>query len=63
MGKLTPIVIIVAFTACFRRMMGFSIAKTAWRSVLAVALYYAILGFILIGGILLIAVIIVHKYG
>ena len=45
-----PIVMTVAFTACFRKMLGFSIAKTAWRSLLAVVLYYMILGFVLISG-------------
>ena len=45
-----PIVIIVAFTACFRKMLGFSIAKTAWRSLLAVVLYLMIMGFVLIVG-------------
>lgn len=45
-----PIVITVAFTACFRKMLGFSIAKTAWRSLLAVTLYYIIMGFVLISG-------------
>ena len=45
-----PIVITVAFSACFRKMLGFSIAKTAWRSLLAVTLYYIIMGFVLISG-------------
>lgn len=43
-----PFATIVAFTACFRRMLGFSIAKTAWRSLLALLLYYMILGIILL---------------
>ena len=43
-----PFATIVAFTACFRRMLGFSIAKTAWRSLLALVLYYIILGIILL---------------
>ena len=48
MSDWIPIVFIVAFTACFRKMLGFSIAKTVWRSVLAVILYYMIIGFMLI---------------
>ncbi len=44
MGGFIPIAIIVAFTACFRKMLGFSIAKTVWRSLLALVLYYMILG-------------------
>jgi hypothetical protein len=43
-----PLVTIVAFTACFRKMLGFSIAKTAWRSLLALVLYYMILGGVLL---------------
>ena len=49
-GKMTfyePIAIIIALTACFRKMMGFSTVKTVWRSTLTVALYYIILGAIL----------------
>ena len=44
MGGFIPIAIIIAFTACFRKMLGFSIVKTAWRSLLALVLYYMILG-------------------
>lgn len=43
-----PLATIVAFTACFRRMLGFSIAKTAWRSLLALVLYYMILGIVIL---------------
>lgn len=50
MSNWIPIVITVAFTACFRKMLGFSIKKTAWRSLLAVMLYYMIMGFMLIAG-------------
>lgn len=54
MAKWMPIVIVVAYTACFRKMLGFSIAKTAWRSLLAVTLYYLVLS----GVILLISIIV-----
>jgi hypothetical protein len=50
-----PLVTIVAFTACFRKMLGFSIAKTAWRSLLALVLYYMILG-----GVLLTACVVLY---
>lgn len=43
MGDLIPFVIVAAFTACFWKMLGFSIGKTVWRSLLAVGLYYVIL--------------------
>lgn len=48
MGRFIPLVTIAAFTACFQRMLGFSIAKTAWRSLLALGLYYIILGTLLL---------------
>ena len=43
MADFIPLATIVAFTACFRKMIGFSTAKTAWRSLLALVLYYMIL--------------------
>ena len=46
MGFYMPIVTAIAFTVCLRKMMGFGIRKTAWRSILTVALYYMTLGFI-----------------
>ena len=53
MGLYMPFVTAIAFTVCLRKMMGFSIVKTAWRSILTVALYYTTLFFIgLIVGIL-----------
>ena len=42
-----PIAIIIALTACFRKMMGFSTVKTVWRSTLTAALYYILLGAII----------------
>ena len=57
MSDWIPIVFIVAFTACFRKMLGFNIRKTVWRSVLAVALYYILLGFIAIIGIIIVVLI------
>ena len=56
-----PIVITVAFTACFRKMLGFSIAKTAWRSLLAVVLYYIIMGFVLISGCIVVFLLFVER--
>ena len=43
-NNLLMVVIVAAFTACFQKMLGLSIAKTAWRSLLAIVLYYIILG-------------------
>ena len=50
MGEWVFFVIVAAFTACFHKMLGFSIAKTAWRSLLAVVLYYIIMGSVLLFG-------------
>lgn len=64
MGDLIPFVIVAAFTACFWKMMGFSIGKTVWRSILAVGLYYlllvAVIG-IICGCLLLYILLIRHR--
>lgn len=64
MGDLIPFVIVAAFTACFRKMLGFSIGKTVWRSLLAVGLYYLILLTVILiicGCLLLYIILIRHK--
>lgn len=61
MGAYMPFAFVIAFTACLRKMMGFSIAKTAWRSLLAVVLYYMTLGFIAIIGIIF-GIIFLNKF-
>ena len=40
MVRMLPIIIIIALTACFGKVMGFGIAKTFLRSVLTFALYF-----------------------
>lgn len=35
----SPLVAVIANTACFRKMLGFSVAKTLWRSILSQLLY------------------------
>lgn len=62
MGTLTPFVIIIAFTACFRKMLGFSIGKTFWRSFWAVMLYYAISGLLFTAFIIVAAIVLFKKY-
>lgn len=57
MGWYMPIVIALAFTVCFKKMMGVGIKKTVWRSILTTAFYFLLL-FIL----LMIAVAIVIAY-
>ena len=52
-----PFAIIIALTACFRRMIGFSTVKTVWRSTLTVVLYYLLLGVI---ALIVIAAIILY---
>lgn len=51
-----PIATIVAFSACFRKMLGFSIGKTVWRSLLAIVLYYFILGLFMLIGIIILGI-------
>ena len=57
-----PVAIIIALTACFRRMMGFSTVKTIWRSTLTVALYYLLLGVISLIVIVAIVLFFIFKY-
>ena len=59
---LEPIAIITALSACFRRMMGFSMVKTIWRSTLTLALYYIMVGVIMLIVIFVIAFVLVLKY-
>lgn len=60
---LTPLVIVVAFTACFRKMLGFSIVKTAWRSILVVLLYSTMLFFIALIGAIVFALVVLNNKG
>ena len=62
MAILEPFAIITALTACFRRMMGFNLVKTIWRSTLTLTLYYIILGMIALIVIFVIAYVLVLKY-
>ena len=60
---LAPLVIVVAFTACFRKMLGYSIVKTAWRSILAVLLYSLILFLIVFIGAIVFALVVLNNKG
>ena len=60
---LSPLVIVVAFTACFRKMLGYSIVKTAWRSILVVLLYSAMLFFLLLLGGIVFALVLLNNKG
>lgn len=62
MGNFIPLVIIAAFTACFHKMLGFSIAKTVWRSLLAIILYYMILFFLLFTALIVYVVFALKLY-
>ena len=42
MDNLNPLVTIAAFTACFRKMMEFDVAKMVWRSFLVHVFYYIV---------------------
>ena len=56
-----PFAFVVAFTVCLRKMMGFGIRKTVWRSLLTVVLYYCTLGFIMLIGIIF-GIIFLNKF-
>lgn len=62
MAHYEPFAIIIALTACFRKMMGFSTVKMVWRSTLTVALYYIILGTMALVIISALALFLVLKY-
>lgn len=62
MANLEPIALIIALTACFIRMMGFSTIKTIWRSTLTLALYYIMLGAIALIVIIGVAYYLTSKY-
>ena len=60
---LSPLVIVVAFTACFRKMLGYSIVKTAWRSILTVLLYCLMLFVIAFIGAIVFALVVLNNKG
>ena len=62
MGSFMPIATAIALFVCLRKMMGFSIAKTAWRSLLTVVLYYVFLVFIVFVA-LFIGVVVFNHFG
>ena len=62
MGSWMPLVIAIAFTVCFNKMMGFSIAKTAWRSVLTTTFYFILLGSLIIMACIAILVYLYIKF-
>ncbi len=42
LGNFTALISIVAFTACFKKMLEFSTLKTAWRSILLMLFYWTV---------------------
>jgi len=42
------LVLLVAFTACFKKMLDFSIVKTVWRTILMYAVYFAVICLIIV---------------
>ena len=63
MSSYMPFAFVIAFTVCLRKMMGFGIRKTVWRSLLTVILYYSTLVFIAIIGISVFGIIYYNKFG
>ena len=62
LGFTMPFVIATAFTVCFNKMMGFSIVKTVWRSVLTTTLYFILLFSLFFIVILGLAIYLAIKY-
>lgn len=58
----SPLITIIAYTACFRKMLEFSVAKTLWRSVLSQLFYTLLMGVLLLAIIIGFAIYIVFKY-
>lgn len=58
----TPLISIIAYTVCFRKMLGFSVAKTAWRSILTELLYNAMLLILILFIAVILAVYLALKY-
>lgn len=59
MEKFNTAVTIIAFTACFKKMMGFSVIKMAWRSFLLNAFYIMVVFGLALLAIVIYAIIIV----
>ena len=62
MAFFEPVAIIIALTACFRKMLGFSTIKTVWRSILTTGLYYLLIGTIALVAIIAFTIFFVVKY-
>lgn len=58
----SPVVKIFAYTICFQKMLGFSVAKTIWRSILAQLFYTLLMGVLLFAIIIGFAFYVVFKY-
>lgn len=58
-----PLIIIPALTACFKKMTGFNVVKTAWRSTLTFILYYQLLGVLALIGAIIFVIIVINKFG
>ena len=62
MAFFEPVAVIIALTACFRKMLGFSTIKTIWRSALTTGLYYLLIGTIAFVAIIAFILVFVFKY-
>lgn len=59
---LSPLVAIIANTVCFKKMLGFSVVKTAWRSILTELFYYLLMVLLFSVIAIISAVYMVEKY-
>jgi hypothetical protein len=48
LNKWIWVVFLAAFTVCFKKMLGFSIVKTVWRTILMCVVYFAVIGLIIV---------------
>ena len=62
MGRYHPVALILAFTACFHKMMGFGLVKTAWRSILTIMVSGLELLVVIGIALLIFGIIIANKY-
>lgn len=56
-GRYSIVIFFLSIVACFKTMMGYTLMKTAWRSLLTVILYYLLLGALLLVAVVVISVV------
>ena len=62
MSKYMIVVNIIVYTACFKRMLEFSVVKTVWRSFLTIVLYWVIICAIAISAAIIAVIILMQTH-